>query len=192
MKSSLESESAAMRTNAERVGSNFPSRYGHFNALRNKGAIVVLSLVFSVQFVLHVFSPYALYKEGAAISPFVVFILSLLLYPLYGYLGGTHYGRYNMIKWSLRALWLISILFCVVSALLQYFNPSSSTWLHHAYSILLYAVYAPVFICLGVFLVNAFPFASDQLADASSGEIVSFFHWILWVWFLSGFLAALS
>lgn len=200
MKSSSESESASVSSDIM-FQSYVPSYY--IKPLKDKGAVLVLLWAFSALFTFHFFSPLSFHKEPMVtlssskeiISPFIIFIFSLLLYPLLGWLADTHYGRYNVIKWSLRALWLMSILFCMTSGLLQYFSPSSSdsySWLLHSFSILWYAIYIPISICLGGALVNSFQLGIDQLADASSEEIVSFFHWTLWVWYFCKFLVRLS
>ena len=192
MKSSLGSLAVSSDEDFESPPSRYVPNY-HFKALKDKGAIVVILWTFSAFFAFHVFSPIWPQEEKAIpFYPYVFFILSLLLYPVFGGLADMRYGRYRVIKWSLRALWVISILFCMTSGLLQYVGPSSYSWLHHSFSTLWYVTYAPMIFLIGGFVVNAIQLGLDQLADASSGEIVSYFHWFVWVWFCSGFAAALS
>lgn len=200
VKSRLESESVSV--SSDKMFRLYIPGY-HIQPLKDKGAVLVMLLAFPAFFTFHFFSPLSFHKEpmttlsfsGKFINPFVIFIISLLLYPFHGWLADTHYGRYNVTKWSLRALLLMSMLFCMTSGLLQYFSSSSSdsySWLLHSFSILWYAVYIPVSICMGGCLVNSFQLGIDQLADATSEEIVSFFHWILWVWYFCKFLVRLS
>ena len=125
-----------------------------------------------------------------AISPVLVFTMCMLLYPILGWLGDVKCGRYRVIKWGLWTMWVMSILFCLLSAILIYFFPL--TLLGHLRAKLRVVFYIPICLGLGGILSNILQFGTDQLVDASSGEITSFLRWFAWLWFLSGVLAGVS
>ena len=87
-------------------------------------------------------------------------------------------------------MWVMSILLCLVSAILTYFFPLPL--LGNLREKLKVVLYIPICLGLGGILSNILQFGTDQLVDASSGEITSFHHWFAWLWFLSGVLAGMS
>ena len=92
-----------------------------------------------------------------------------------------------MVKWGFRVMWIMSILFCITSVVLYHFELSST------YKPLVKAVlYVPLSLGLGGVLANILQLGVDQLADASSREIASFFNWITWLWFVSGIGVGIS
>ena len=77
-----------------------------------------------------------------------------------------------------------------MSAILTYFF--LVTLLGHLRAKLRVVLYIPICLGLGGILSNILQFVTDQLVDASSGEITSFLRWFAWLWFLSGVLAGMS
>ena len=169
-----------------------------FKIFRSKGAVLVLFWGFSAQFVLH-FATHTpdrktvLAFRDKTISPVLGFTMCLLLYPILGWLGDVKYGRYRVIKCGLWTMWVMSILLCLMSAILTYFSPLSSYHhLHHLKVKLKILLYVPIGLGLGGMLSNIVQFGTDQLVDASSGEITSFLRWFAWLWFLGGVLTGVS
>ena len=129
------------------------------------------------------------------VNPVVVFTICLLLYPVLGWLGDVRHGRYLVIKWSLRVMWVGSIVFCLADVVLGSLYSRSVLSSHQfarAERTVRFVMYMPITLGLGGFLANIFQFVIDQLVDASSEEIASFLRWHAWVWFLSGNVCGLS
>ena len=120
-------------------------------------------------------------------NPLVIFSMCMLLYPVLGWLADVKCGRYFMVKWGLRVMWMVSFIFCVASVLLDHFQLSSSSKI-----IVIAVIYVPLTLGLGAVIANILPLGVDQLADASSTEIVSFFNWSAWLWFLEGIFIGVS
>lgn len=171
---------------------------------KNKGAFLVLLWTFSGLSVynqlvnkigsnLNISSTNTLFGSNSILSPAVVVNASVFIYPLLGWLADVHCGRYSVIKYSLWAMWLMSVLFCLASVILRlltaYKIVSDTDLAEEVVSIVLHVAIA---LGLGGFQANIVQFGIDQLMDASSGEITSFIRWYGWVWFLSEFLVAMT
>ena len=90
--------------------------------------------------------------------------ISVLVFPLAGWLADVYVGRYQMISACLKIMWLGAILFSIKSVL------QSSKYLYlEEIAILL------LIIGLGGFQANIIQFSLDQLFDSSSFEITSLF-----------------
>lgn len=170
-----------------------------FKIFRSKGAVLVLFWSFSAQFVVHFLTTNPDHKttltlRDKVINPVVVFTMCMLFYPILGWLADVKCGRYRVIKWGLWTMWVVSILFCLMSAILNYFFPHTSHHrsLHHIKVALKVLLYTPICLGLGGFLSNILQFGIDQLVDASSSEITSFLRWFAWLWFLSGIVTGVS
>jgi peptide/histidine transporter 3/4 len=119
-----------------------------------------------------------------AINPVVGFGMCLLFYPFLGWLADAKFGRYQIIRVSLLVLWVMSILFCLMFIVLNSVSLPMK--------VIKPVIYAPICLSMGGLLANILQFGSDQLMDASSGEITSFFRWFTWLWFVTGFLTGVS
>ena len=153
---------------------------------RNKGTVIVLLWIFSgllnFDFLIATEADHKtlLTLGSKVLSSTVIGTMCLLLYPLLGWLADVKFGRYVTVKWGLRLVWIMSILFCVASVLLRHFEPS------YTYKSLVKAViYVPLSLGAGAVLANILQLGVDQLVDASSSEITSFLRWYLWLWFVS-------
>ena len=154
---------------------------------KSKGAVVVLLWILCALFVLN----FLISSSGndslgkhSGINPLVFVTISMLLYPVLGWLADVKYGRYVVVKWGLRVMWITSILFCMVSALAYYFKLESR--------IIKMVFFTVLSLNLGGVIANILQLGIDQLADASSREITAFLRWFLWLFFLSGILAGFS
>ena len=107
------------------------------------------------------------------------------LYPIFGWLADTKFGRYLVIKWSFVVLLVLSCLFCLLSVFQLFFSSNIINKLLLLWHVLMA-------IASGGVIANIIQFSMDQLYDASSSEIVSFLRWWSWVWSLSGITTALG
>ena len=126
------------------------------------------------------------------------------IFPVMGLLADTFFGRYRVIMASLY----ISLLGTVILAI--GFSTTLDPWLIHNkvdyyHTIDFYAekqwsssttaflviVYAVMWVGFTGIQVNLIPFGVDQLVEASSGELSSYFHWYFW-WLNAGYLVAAS
>ncbi len=165
-----------------------------FKTFKSRGAVLVLLWSFCTLFLFHfLISEYnykAPLKVTKDINPLVVFTMCILLYPVLGWLADALFGRYRVIKWSLRVLWVLLICSSMSIALLKFYyhDHEEPKKLKKAFTIIFYI---PVSLGLGGFQANIVQFGTDQLADASSSEINSFIRWYSWIWFLSSALSGL-
>ena len=118
-------------------------------------------------------------------------------FPVVGFLADTFFGRYKVILTS-----FYTSLFGTV-ALAIGFSTSLDPELdpHHNHSFIsqeawstrtiLFLILFLNFIWIGFtgIRVNLIPFGVDQLPEASSGELSSYFHWYYW-WLYAGYLVA--
>ena len=154
------------------------SRHYQFKVFKSKGAIITLIWCFCSLLV------YRFMMRQHKVEPIngvIVINMVAFLYPILGWLGDVHFGRYKMIKCSVWLMWFASLLSCFSSILYslklihgKLFNPMR---------IISSALAA---FGLGGMFTNAIPFGFDQLIDASSSEITSFIRWFCWVWYLGG------
>ena len=174
--------------------SRFSAPHYRFKTFKNKGAVVVLLWSFLGFVLLHFLTenhhktPLKVTKEKE-IDPIVIFTMCLLLYPILGWLADVLFGRYKVIKWSLRVLWFLLILSSLSNALLQYYHHEKPEKLKNALAVIFYI---SISLGLGGFQANIVQFGIDQITDASSTEITSFLHWCLWVWNFSSVVSGLS
>ena len=109
--------------------------------------------------------------------------LILMLVPIGGWLGDVYFGRYKVIKYSMRLLW-VTLIACDLILAVDKLHQLLETVLHVIVGI--GAVGA-----IGI-LANSFQFGMDQLIDASSSEIASFIRWMIWTFFLADSVFLLS
>ena len=164
---------------------------------KNKGTVLLSFWCFTGLSVLHFIALSDERKRLLSVtkSPLIVFTICLTLYPILGWLADVRCGRYSVIKWSLRVLCAVSVLFCAANVLLISLHSHSllsHKWLVDGERIVRYVIYAPMTLGVGGLMANIYQFMIDQLIDASSSEISSFLRWCAWVWFLSGVVGGLS
>ena len=187
-------ETAVPRPKISVTRKSFHPRY-QFKIFKSKGAIIVLFWCFCIVFVFNFLSqdhPKLLVRYTKVTGSIVV-NMGVFLYPVFGWLADVKFGRYETIKWSLRLMWLVSILFCLASII----ESSITIQLQHSmkkklYTAMRWVLYICSALCLGGVYTNMPQFGIDQLIDASSNEITSFIRWFCWVWFLAELLVGLS
>ena len=104
----------------------------------------------------------------------------LLLYPVFGWIADTYWGRYKTIRQSLFLIWLVTIAICLLSII-----PDDIPHVHLIKEVSEITLVILSLFSLGGLLVNIFQFGIDQLPDASSANIISFTHWSVWMWNIS-------
>ena len=169
-----------------------------FKVFKSKGAVLVLLWVFSGLFVFNFMTKTnnhdVLIVEDGVVNATVVMSMSVLIYPLFGWLADVCFGRYKMIRGSMWLMWVVAVLFCLAYLIPEYAELyiTHCDLLKDIHRALRYCFYVSISIGLGGFQANIVQFGIDQLIDASSTEITSFIRWFTWMWFLSGFLVTAS
>ena len=135
-----------------------------------------------------------LIPNSKEVDSILIFVMCMFFYPCLGLLADIKCGRYRVIRAGLWVTWVATILFCMALALLNYyFNDASSAQdLKHVTFALKICLYVPIGLGVGAVISNVIQFGVDQMEDSSSSEITSFFHWSLWLWFLTGFASGAS
>ena len=121
-------------------------------------------------------------KMVFTLSYIFVYTLSTIIM---AYLGDAVIGYYNAVKVCLWLSWLGTLL-QVISYCVQYGTCGlpvniAKYGISGVSSVLIYA-------SVGGFMTNVLPFGIAQLPDASSTQIRSFIHWLVWAVFLGIFL----
>ena len=140
---------------------------------RNKAALMILQWVFTASLnliiAIQIIDKYnTIYIGGAvALSAPIALVADIYL------------GRYKVIQYSMRLLWIAVIASNTIIALQYYVVKNAATS-----SIL------TVFTTIGVagsagIIVNSLQFGIDQLTDASSSEITSYISWYTWNFMLA-------
>ena len=153
------------------------SHHYQFKVFKSKGAVITLIWCFCSLLVYYFMMRQ---PKMEPINGVVVVNMVAFLYPILGWLGDVHFGRYKMMKCSVWLMWFASLLFCFLSILcsLKLIHGKLFTAIRIISSAL--AAFG-----LGGMFTNMIPFGIDQLIDASSSEITSFIRWFCWVWYLS-------
>ena len=140
---------------------------------RNKAALMILQWVFTASLnlfiIVQIFDMYnTIYVVGAlALSAPIALVTDIYL------------GRYKVIQYSMRLLWIAVIASNTIIALQYYVVKNAAT-----------SNILTVFTTIGVagsagIIVNSLQFGIDQLTDASSSEITSFISWYTWNFILA-------
>ena len=140
---------------------------------RNKAALMILQWVFTASLnlfiIVQIFDMYnTIYIAGAlALSAPIALVTDIYL------------GRYKVIQYSMRLLWIAVIASNTIIALQYYVVKNAAT-----------SNILTVFTTIGVagsagIIVNSLQFGIDQLTDASSSEITSYISWYTWNFILA-------
>lgn len=151
--------------------------------VRHKGAILTLVWNFSGFFAYHLFVESTRAKHFDY-SYNIGYGLVVIIYPISGWLADVYFGRYKVIKYSLRITWLASILYVIAITLVAEDVPGADVVLLITTTFGLLSVAA--------YQANAIQFGADQLIDASSSDISSYFSWLGWSLSLSFSVVTIS
>jgi len=109
--------------------------------------------------------------------------LVLFFFPLGGWVGDVYLGRYRVVKYSLRTLW-VSLIACDLLIVV------GNVYIAKAKVVqILTGIGAVASVAVWG---NILHLGTDQLIDASSSEISSFINWQVWTFFLAGSIFLLS
>lgn len=122
--------------------------------------------------------------ETAAVHMFILAVVHLL-YPVMGFLADTFFGRYKVILACLHISWFGSATLAIAFIIIDpFFDASSHTDVDTVWSLnsVIALSVGYVFVTAGLtgIRVNLIPFGVDQIPDASSGELSSYFHSFYW------------
>ena len=98
--------------------------------------------------------------------------------PIASLLAEVLISRYKLVSYSLKALWLLSIVDCVISVCEESLPVAKSTLLN----IQLLVLVTPQYLLLGVFTAIAVPMAIDQINGGSNANISAFIQWVGWTY----------
>ncbi len=138
---------------------------------KNKGAILLLTWNIAViNLVYYLLTQTSL--EG------VHFIALLFMLLNAGWLADVYLGRYKVIQWGMRIMWVGSVLATLSSVVAQLVDSYESINKKVTEAILILQA-----IGLAGYQTNIFQFGIDQLPDASTNAIKSFIIWFVWSYF---------
>ena len=106
----------------------------------------------------------------------VVFILYAVFCPFAGWLADVYFGRYKVMRAGLWLMWVGSIA-GVLAQIIKLEVPDTESILYYSIMVLAAIVFTLGF---SAFLVNAIPFGTDQMPDASTEELSAFVYWFVW------------
>ncbi len=101
--------------------------------------------------------------------------IAVIFVPIAGWIGDTYLGRYRVIKYSMRILWVF-LISCEVIITLDYIEALSK--------VLSAIVGIGAVASIGI-LANIIQFGIDQFPDASSTQISGFIQWTVWIMYLA-------
>ena len=106
----------------------------------------------------------------------VVFAVSSLLCPFFGWLSDSYVGRYKILVASLY-LWLLSIIFMALKVIiivaLDEFILSMALYSFHILAL---------WLSMTCFMACVLPFTIDQLVGGSGEQLSFTIYWIVWAW----------
>ena len=114
------------------------------------------------------------FTEGKYLIGFAV--VSTILLPLISLLAQVVIGRYKLISYSLRILWVLSVIASIISIFEESIPVAKTTLL----AIQLLIVLIPCFWFLGAFIASAVPLGIDQITGGSAANISAFIQWLTW------------
>lgn len=112
----------------------------------------------------------------------IAFVCSLMFYPVAGWLADVYYGRYKVIRHSMRM--------GLVAAMVYNLFLIENQWLHDKIGQRFCQVFESLLAVIALvvfsgFQANIVQFGIDQFIVASSLEISSYISWFVWMIFLS-------
>ena len=163
-----------------------------FRSIGSRSVLLVLAWVFIIQstlsFTLHKMQ-YSEAVKGNEESSVVLWIqnstylISLPVLsvscPIASLLAEVVIGRYKLMSYTLRALWLLSIISALIS-LCEESLPLAGTTISN---IQLIVLVIPLYLLQGAFLASAVPLGRDQISTGSDTNISAFILWFLWAVF---------
>ena len=159
----------------ERIEACFKPTY-QMRRLKNNGAILILIWSFLLMWAYHYMKSMVSVGSYPKVYLYAIQVLIVLVLPFAGWLADVCFGRYKVIYWSVRTMWICALLLTVsfiVTQLVESYR-NSQQYIQVALLAFLGTGFAG-------FQANIIQFGVDQLIDASTTEIISFVHWYTWV-----------
>lgn len=150
--------------------------------LRNRGGFLTLFWS-SIGFLLLFYC-----VQIASFDMKIAFAVSLVFYPLAGFLADVYYGRHKVIRFS---LWLVFAAVLAYNCILAAQNVAWSRDKAHKKNESNFFHFSGVvlggigLVGLSGFQANILQFGIDQFIDASSVEISAYISWYVWIIYLS-------
>lgn len=119
------SENASARKSDIGVGLTTNKAVNQFMIFKSRGTLVVLlwafAAIFMCQFLANIPEHDSIFfDDGKMFGPIVAIFVTMLLYPVLGWLADSKCGRYRALKAGLWAMWSASIVTCIVSAVFSH------------------------------------------------------------------------
>ena len=127
------------------------------------------------------YSPLQTHWTDVAVN--VTFALSC---PIAGLIAEVYIGRYKVISYALRLLWLLTI----VGSLLSIWDYTVPHAKEKLYYVQCFIVVVPGYALKGAFLANAIPLGMDQITDGSHTNVCAYILWLTWASIGSGYSVA--
>ena len=105
------------------------------------------------------------------LPPLGILVLCCSILPISSLLAEVAIGRYKLISYCLKLMWLLYI----VSAVISVWEESPVT----LYFFQLFLI-IPQFLFLGAFLASAVPLGIDQIVSGTNTNISAFIQWLSW------------
>ena len=150
---------------SKKVRRCFKPRY-RLRRVKNRGAILILIWSYCISS-LYFYISYTASRVYGYLVFALIQISAGFMIPLAGWLADIRFGRYKVIHFSMRTMWISSLL--LTASLII----SQSLDLHNL-SMVLHLFLLPLGVGYGGFQANIIQFGVDQLCDASSTEIKTF------------------
>ncbi len=99
-------------------------------------------------------------------------------------LGDIYLGRYRVIKYCMRILWISLITYNIVITFVEVYSIVLTVFLQ-----LITAIGA---VAVALIILSVFQLGIDQLTDASSSHIITFIQWEVWTYFFADSIYWLS
>ena len=103
-------------------------------------------------------------------------VVSTILLPVISLLAQVLIGGYKFIRYSLRILWILSVIASIISIFEESIPMSKTTLL----TIQLLVILIPSCWIFGAFLASAVPLGLDQITGGSAANISAFIQWLGW------------
>ena len=110
-----------------------------------------------------------------------IVVLSSLFLPVVGLLSQVAIGRYKLISYFIKILWIFSVIASIISICEESLPVAKPTML----TVQLLIIVIPNYWFLGAFLASAIPLGMDQITGGTVANISSFIQWLAWA-FCSG------
>ena len=172
--SSMVQEQVLLLNNGFTIREKYCKLTRKIRTIKNKGAILLLTWnALIVNLFYYLITQTSL--EG------VHFIALLFMLPIAGWLADVYLGRYKVIQWGMRIMWVGSVLATLSSGVAQLVDSYASINKKVTAAILILQA-----IGLAGYQTNIFQFGIDQFPDASTNAIKSFIIWFVWSYFTGG------